>query len=80
MEKISSKITNLFVNFIIHFKKALVTFKENSFSLSEDYFTKCVRDSDEHNVQGYARYTIALQDAIRGFEPRLVDTDPACDF
>ena len=50
------------------------------FDWTEDFHRRCVRDSDNLAVQGYARYTFALKDAARGVEHKLLDTDPPCDF
>ncbi len=53
---------------------------EREFTFSPDYDRRCVRESDQHNVQGYARYTFALKAVINGEDPQLLDTMPPCAY
>ena len=46
------------------------------FDFSKKYRKRCVRNTDRYRVQGYARYTFALEAATRGEPIKLLDTDP----
>jgi hypothetical protein len=50
------------------------------FNTTDAYMQRCVRESDQWAVQGYARYTHAMEQATWGIPYRLLDTDPACEF
>ena len=53
---------------------------EGGFNFTAEYITRCARDTDKHDVHGYARYTAALKAAANGLEIRLLDTVPPCEF
>jgi len=53
---------------------------EGGFNFTPEYQSRCVRDGDRWRVQGYARYTFALQAAVEGVPIRLLGTNPPCDF
>ncbi|MEK6872028.1 MAG: hypothetical protein AABX16_03950 [Nanoarchaeota archaeon] len=53
---------------------------EGGFDFTDEYRKKCIHDTDRYRVQGYARYTFALEDALSGIEYRLLDTNPSCKF
>jgi hypothetical protein len=53
---------------------------ERGFTMNAAYFQRCVRDTDRECIQGYARYRLALENAINGNPHRLLDTNPPCEF
>lgn len=60
----------------------LVELHEDSFgfNLKPEYVSRCVRDTDDHRIYGYIRYTQALKDALGGIQIKLIDTNPQSDF
>ena len=53
---------------------------EGGFNFSPDYRRRCVRNDDKWKVQGFARYTFALEAAVSGAQIKLLDTNPPCRF
>ena len=53
---------------------------EMGFNWSDEYRRRCVRDSDRYNIQGFARYTAALEDAVNNRPFKLLDTKLPCEY
>ena len=53
---------------------------ELRFIISEKYRKRCILDTDKFNIQGYIRYTSALENALKGEPIKLLDTNPLCEY
>lgn len=53
---------------------------EGGFDFTEEFSRRCVRETDQHTIHGYMRYTSALQAAIDGEPVLLLDTKPPCNY
>ena len=61
-------------------KLATVHKDEGGFDFTAEFGRRCIADKDRWRVHGYARYTLALEAAVKGEPIRLLDTDPPCSF
>ncbi len=54
---------------------------EMGFNTTPGFITRCVRNTDKDmKGRGYARYGLALEDAIKGRPYKLLDTNPPCEY
>ncbi len=57
-------------------KLAQLQVDRGGFIFTTEYGERCVDKRDEHNIQGYMRYTQALENAAMGLEYKLLGKAP----